>query len=127
MLSLKFECTARLLKSPGLFSVFWLHASNAVVWMESTHPLFSKSSTPFINPFGDCTKAQITIGIIIIFMFHSIFNSAARSRYLSFFSIFFSFTLWSAETGKSTIQVLLIIIGLYDLIIIGSGYLAENR
>ena len=32
------------------------------------------------------TKAPITIGTIVIFMFHSFFNSLARSRYLSFFS-----------------------------------------
>ena len=41
-------------------------------------------------------------------MFHSFFNFLARSRYLSFFSLFFfSFTLWSAGKAKSTIwQVL---------------------
>ena len=36
-------------------------------------------------------------------MFHSFFNSLARSRYLSLFSHSFSFILWSARTAKSTI------------------------
>ena len=36
-------------------------------------------------------------------MFHSFFNFLARSRYLSFFSLFFSFILWSARPAKSTV------------------------
>ena len=40
-------------------------------------------------------------------MFHSFFNSLARSRYISFFSLSFSIILWLAGTAKSTIfQVL---------------------
>ena len=58
--------------------------NNAVVWMVSTCPLISKSSSPFNNTFS---KAPIPIGIIVTFMFHSFFNSRARSRYLSFFSL----------------------------------------
>ena len=68
-------------------------------------------------------KAPITIGVIITFMFHSFFNSLARSRYSSFFSYSFSFIKWSAGTAKSTIlQVLLFL-----LMIIRSGLLAEIR
>ena len=81
--------------------------NNAVVWMVSTCPPTSKSSSPFINPFVTVPNAPITIGIIVTCMFHSFFNSVARSRYLSFFSHSFSFILWSAGTVKSTIlQVL---------------------
>ena len=40
-------------------------------------------------------------------MFHSFFNSLARSRYLSFFSHSFSSILWSARTEKSTILQIL--------------------
>ena len=40
-------------------------------------------------------------------MFHSIFNSLAMSRYLSFFSYSFRFIQWSAGTAKSTILQLL--------------------
>ena len=56
-------------------------------------------------------------------MFHSFFNSLARSRYLSFFSHSFSFILWSAGTAKSTILQVLFFL----LIIIRSGLLAEIR
>ena len=60
--------------------------NNAVFWMDSTRPPTSKSSSPFNSPFFTVPKAPITIGIIVTFMFHSFFNSLARSRYLSFFS-----------------------------------------
>ena len=58
----------------------------AVIWIVSTRPPISKSSRPFNYPLVIVPKAPITIGTIVIFMFHSFFNSLARSRYLSFFS-----------------------------------------
>ena len=58
--------------------------NNAVVWMVSTRPPTSKSSSPFSNPLVTVPKAPITIGIIVTCMFQSFFNSRARSRYLSF-------------------------------------------
>ena len=80
---------------------------NVVVWMVSTRPPTSKSSSPFSTPLVTVPNAPITIGIIVTCMFHSFFNSLARSRYLSFFSNSFTFILWSAGTVKSTIlQVL---------------------
>ena len=114
---------ASLLQSPGLFSLFWPFY-NAVVWMVSTRPPTSKFSSPFNNPFVTVSKAAITIGIIIIFMFHSFFNSLARAKCLSFFSHSFSFILWSAGTAKSAfLQVLFFLL----LITIRSGLLAEIR
>ena len=93
--------------------------NNAVVWMVSTPPPTSKSSRPF---------SYITIGTIVTFMFHSFFNSLARSRCLSFFSHSFSFILWSVGTAKSTIwQVLFSFSFFFLLIIIRSGLLAEIR
>ena len=78
--------------------------NNAVVWMVSTRPQTSKSSSPFSNPLVTVPNAPITIGIIVTCMFQSFFfNSLARSRYLSFFSHSFSFILWSAGTAESTI------------------------
>ena len=74
--------------------------SNAVIWIVSTRPSTSKSSSPFNNPLVSVPKAPITIGTIFTFMFHSFFNSLPRSRYLSFFSHSFSFILWSARTAK---------------------------
>ena len=81
--------------------------NNAVVWMVSTRPPTSKSSSPFSNPLVTVPNAPITIGIIFTCMFHSFFSSLARSRYLSFFSLSFSLILWSSGSAKSTIlQVL---------------------
>ena len=90
------------------------------VWMVSTRPLISKSSSPFINLLVTVPKAPVTIGIIVTFMFHSFFYFRARSRYLSFFSHSFSFILWSSGTAKSTILQILSL-----LITIRSGLLVE--
>ena len=92
--------------------------SNAVVWIVSTCPPISKSSRPFNNPLVIVPNALITIGTIVTFMFHSFFNSLARSRYLSFFSLSFRIILWSAGTAKSTI---LQIFFFFLLIIISSS------
>ena len=81
--------------------------SNAVIWIVSSRQPTSKSSRPFNNPLVIVPKAPITIGTIVTFMFHSFFNSLARSRYISFFSHFLSIILWSAGTAKSTILQIL--------------------
>ena len=92
--------------------------NNAVVWMVSTRPPTSISSRSFNNPL-----VTVPIGMILTFMFHSFFNSLARSRYLSLFSHSSSFILWSAGTAKSTILQIFFFL----LIIIRSGPLAEMR
>ena len=96
---------------------------DVVVWMVSTRPPTSESSSPFSNPLLTVPNAPIWIGIIVTCMFHSFFDSLARSRYLSFFSHSFGFILWSTRTAKSTIYQVLF----YLLIIIRSGLLAEIR
>ena len=96
----------------------------AVVWMVSTCPPTCKSSSPFHNLLVTVLKAPFMIGTIVTFIFHSFFNSLARSRYLSFFSHSFCFILWSARAGKSAIlQILFFII----IINIRSGLLAEIK
>ena len=95
--------------------------SNEVVWIVSTRPPISKSSSPFSNPLNTIPKAPVTIGIIVT-LFHSFFNSLSRSRYLSFFSHFFSFILWSAGTAMSTILLILFFCWL-----LSSSLLAEIR
>ena len=97
--------------------------SYAVIWIVSTRPPTSKSSRPFNNPLVIVPKAPITISTIVIFVFHSFFNSLARSRYLSFFAHSFRFILWATGTAKSTILQILFFL----LIIIRSGLLAEIR
>ena len=76
--------------------------NNDVVWMDSIRPLISKYSSSYTNPLVTVLCASITIGIAVTFMFRSFFSSLARSRYLSFLSLSFNFTLWSAGTTKST-------------------------
>ena len=44
--------------------------NNVVVWMVSTRPPTSKSSSPFSNPLVTVPNAPITIGIIVTCMFH---------------------------------------------------------
>ena len=78
--------------------------NNVVVWMVSICPLISKSSRHCTNLLATVPSAPVTIGITVIFIFHSFFSSLARFMYLSLFSFFSSFTLWSAETEKSTIR-----------------------
>ena len=47
--------------------------NNVVVWIVSTRPLISKSSSPFNNPLVTVPIALIVIGIIVTFMFHIFF------------------------------------------------------
>ena len=95
--------------------------SNLVICRVSTRPPTSKTSRPprpFNNPFVIVPKAPITIGTAVTFMFHSFFNSLARSRYLYFFSHSFRFILWSAGTAKSTIlQILFFFVDLLLLLL----------
>ena len=103
----------------GILSVL----NNVIVWIVSTRPPTSKSSSPFSDPLVTVPNAPITTGIIVTCMFHSFFDSLARLRYLSFFSHSFSFILWSAGTAKSTILQ----VHFFSLDIIRSGLLAEIR
>ena len=86
------------------------HLSKAVIWVSTSSPN-SKSSRPFNNPLVIVPNAPITIGTIVTFMFHSFFNSLARSKYLYFFSHFFRFILWSAGAAKSTILQIIYFLG----------------
>ena len=90
--------------------------NNAVVWVVYTRAPTSKSPRPFKNPLVTVPNAPITIAIIVTFMFHSLFNSLARSRYLSLFSHSFSFILWSAGTAKFTIlQIFFFVVDYYKV------------
>ena len=79
--------------------------NKAVVWMVSTRPLISKSSSLFKNPLVIVPRAPITIGITVTFMSHRVFFSIlwqGRGTYL--FSFSFNFTQWSAGKSKSLIR-----------------------
>ena len=113
--------TASLLDSPGLFSVFW---PISLVWIVSIRALNSKSFSSFTNLLLTVPRAPITIAIIVTLIFNRFFfNSLVRSRYLSFFSLSFNFTQWSAGRAKSTIRQVLFFLQ----VISWSGRLAEIK
>ena len=109
-LSLEFEWQQ---VSSTLLSIL-SNLNNAVVWI-------------------DCIKSTNYNWCKHHFHVPQFFNSLARSRYLSLFSLSFNFTLWSAGSAKSTIlQVLYLFIFyffffFFFLIIIRSGHLAKIR
>ena len=94
--------------------------NNSVVWMVSTRPLISKSSSPVINNLETVPRAPIRIGVIVTFMFIQ-FSSEVEVfiLFFHFLAILLSDQLvqQSPQFGKIS----------FLLIIIRSGYLAENR
>ena len=65
--------------------------NNAVVWMVSTPPLISKSSSPFINPFVTVPRAPIIIDINVTFIFHRFFPFPCKIEVFILLFIFFQF------------------------------------
>ena len=97
--------------------------NNAVIWIVSTRPPTSKTSSPFNNPLVTVPSAPITIGIIVTFLFHSLFTSLAKVEVLILLFTFLSFILCSVGTAKSTILQVLFFLS----IIIRSGLLAGDK
>ena len=89
---------------------------NVVVWMVSVRPLISNSSSPLIKRLWIVPSAPITIGITVIFMYHSFFSSLVKFRCLSFFPFSLFLTLLSARR-----------LSFFYLIFTRSGFLAETR
>ena len=58
------------------------------------------SESLFFWFFGTVPSVSTTIGITVIFMFHSFLSSLARFMYLFKVSPFFTFTLWSSGSAK---------------------------
>ena len=67
--------------------------NNAVVWMVSTRPPTSKSSSPFSNPLVTVPNAPITIGIFVTCMFHSFFLFPSKVEIFILLFTFFQFSL----------------------------------
>ena len=100
-------------------------------------PIILNYCCPFTNYFSIFSSAQTTIVIHTHFMFQIcfcyqtsswylslfcllsvpqfFFQFPTRSRYLSFFSLSFIFTLWSVGTAKSTIIKLLFFVDYYKV------------
>ena len=92
--------------------------NSAVVWMVSTSHLISKSSSPFANPLMTVPRAPC---------YTFFFNSLGMSRYLSFFSLSFNFTLWSTRTAKFMIRLSIIIIIIILLIRVFDMNLSDSK
>ena len=106
----------------SILSVF----NNAVVSMVSTRPPTSKSSRAFNNPLVTVSKAPITIGIIVTFMFHSIFQFSSKVEVLiSLFTFFQFYSVVCRDSKVDNFTDFLLFFLL--LIIIRSGLLAEIR
>ena len=93
--------------------------NNVVVWMVSTRPNF-KSSSPINNTLLTVPKAPIIIGVVVTFMFHNLFQSLARSRYLYFFRFF---RVYSVEQQSPQFCKF----SFFPLIVIRFGLLAEIK
>ena len=59
--------------------------NNAVVWMVSSRPLHFMYSSSCSNLLVTVHRTRFTFGITVTIMFHNVFNSLLRSRYLSLF------------------------------------------
>ena len=91
--------------------------NNAVVWMVSTCPPISKSSSPFNNPLVTVPKAPITIGTIVTFMFHSFFQFPSK---VHIHILLFTFSLFYSVVSRDS-MVQNFANSLFLLIIINSG------
>ena len=79
-------------------------------WIVTILLLISNASSFFSKPFRTVPSAPTTIGITITRIFHRLFSSLARSRYLSLFLFSFILTLWPVGTAVSTRQQVIVII-----------------
>ena len=76
--------------------------NNVLVWMASTRPPTSKSSSPFNNPLVTVPKAHIQIGIIFAFKSYSFFNSLSKVEVLILLFAFFQ--LYSVVSRDSKLH-----------------------
>ena len=76
--------------------------SNAVIWIVSTRPPTSNSPSPFNNSLVTVPKAPITIGMIVTFMFHGLFQFPSKVEVLILLFIFFQF--YSVITRDSKVD-----------------------
>ena len=70
----------------------------------SARTSISKSYSLFTKPLGIIQSAPITIGIIVTFIFPSLFSSLGRSKYLFLCSFSLIFTHWSTGTANFTVR-----------------------
>ena len=76
--------------------------NNAVIWMVSTRPPTSKSSSSFSNPLVTAPNAPITIGIIVTCMFHCFLLFSSKVEVL--ISLFTFFQIYSVVSRDSKVD-----------------------
>ena len=102
--------------------------NNVVVWMVSTSPLISKSSSPISNPLVTVPKAPITISIIVTCMFHSFFRFPTKVEvFILIFTFFQFYSVVSLDSQVDNFADFSFLFFFFLLIIIRSGLLAEIR
>ena len=101
--------------------------NNTVVWMDSTRPSSSKSSSPFNSPLVTLPNAPITIGIINTFMFQSILliPEQGRCTYPSFHFLSVLFCVQSVQKNPQFCKFSFLLLLLLMMISIRSDLLAE--
>ena len=109
-------------KSPQVSRTL-LFLNNVVVWMISTRPPTSKSSSPFKNPLVTVPKAPIPIGTIVTFIFHSFFQFPSKVQVLILLFTFFQF--YSVVSQDSKIHNFVSSLFFIDYYI--AGLLAKNK
>ena len=67
------------------------YLNNALVWMVSTRPLISKTSSPFNSTLVTASSALITVSITITLIFHSFFLFSSKVSVLTILFAFFQF------------------------------------
>ena len=78
--------------------------SRAVVHMIAILPLISRSTIPLYQTFEDRFKAHQIIGITVIVIFYSFFQSSDKIQVFVYsFVFFFFFSLWFDEVAKSIV------------------------
>ena len=92
--------------------------NNVVVWMVSTRPPTSKSSSPFNSPLVTVSNALIKIGIIVTLIFHSLF-------FFLFEVLILLFTFFQLYSLGQPVQQSLQFCKFSFFITIRSGLLAE--
>ena len=76
---IEISVTANLLVSRTLLSIL-ADLNNVVVWIVSTRPLISQSSSPFTNPLVTVPRVPIIIVITVTFMFHGFSQFPNKGR-----------------------------------------------
>ena len=114
------------LQSPELFVVFWPISTMLLLEWSPLILFFPSSPVPVLIFWYLYRVRQLQLvspsfscSIVVVFFFQF---SRWSSWYLSPFSFFFSFTLWSAETVLITIIIIIIIIIIIFIILTNFSY-----